>query len=360
VSTADARRTPESILVVRLGAMGDIIHTLPAVAALRDALPETRIGWVVEERWVELLCSPDAASSGTVSSGRPLVHTVYTVNTKRWRKSLVAKDTRQQISAALRAVRDQRYEIAVDFQGALKSALIARLAGTKHIFGMQNPRESPARFLYTHRVATKGQHVIEQYHSLAEAVAGMHLPTVPAEFPYDKSAEEKIASVIDATRGHEFVIVNPGAGWGAKQWPTERYGEVARSLAQDGYKVLINAGPGEQELANQVRTASNDSVEVISCSISELIALTRRARLFIGGDTGPLHLAASLHLPVVAIYGPTDPARNGPYDTKSILLRNPASRTSLSHTSALDNGLIQITVEQVVSAARSLLKEARA
>jgi heptosyltransferase-1 len=97
----------------------------------------------------------------------------------------------------------------------------------------------------------------------------------------------------------------------------------------------------------------------MSCSISELITLTRRARLLIGGDTGPLHLAAALHVPVVAIYGPTDAARNGPYDTKNIVLRNPASRSSLSHTSDPDPGLLQIRVEEVVSAARTLLGASR-
>jgi heptosyltransferase-1 len=270
---------------------------------------------------------------------------------------MLAKNTREQISAALGEIRVQKYESVVDFQGALKSALIARLAGGKRIFGMQHPRERPARFLYSHRVATRGQHVVEQYHSLAEAVAGMHLPLISAEFPYSSSAEQKIAGFL--TDGRELVLINPGAGWGAKQWPAERYGEVARALAQDGYKVFINAGPGEEELASRARLASDDSAQVMSCSISELIALTRRARLFIGGDTGPLHLAAALHVPVVAIYGPTDPARNGPYDTKNVVLRNPASRSSLSHTSDPDPGLLHIRVEEVVSAARTLLGASR-
>lgn len=357
MSDAAVSRAPESILVVRLGAMGDIIHTLPAVAALRDAIPETRIGWVVEERWAELLRAGNASPSGTVNSARPLLHAVHTVNTKRWRKSLLARSTRADISAALREIRAQRYEIAMDFQGALKSAMIARLAGTKSIFGMQRPREKAARFLYTHRVATRGTHIIEQYHSLAEAVASTHLPTVPAEFPFDSSAEASVRALSDLS--NQLVIVNPGAGWGAKQWPPDRYGDVVRAIAQDGYTVLINTGPGEEALANKVRNASQNNAQVITCSISELITITRRARLFIGGDTGPLHLAAAFHVPVVAIYGPTDPARNGPYDTKSLVIRSPESRTSLSHTSAPDTGLQQITAEEVISAARTLLKETR-
>jgi lipopolysaccharide heptosyltransferase I len=356
--TGETVRHPGSLLVVRLGAMGDVIHTLTAVAALRDALPETRIGWVVEERWAELLRSQDALKTGTVNSGRPLVHAVHTVNTRRWRRALLEKNTWQEISATLREIRAQNYEIAVDFQGALKSALLARLAGTRQVFGMQHPRERPARHCYGHRVITRGQHVIEQYHSLAEAVAGTPLPAVSADFPYDSSAEASIASTMSA--GREFVIINPGAGWGTKQWPAERYGQVARALTQDGYPVLINAGPGEEETASIVQSASRHTAAVISCTISGLIALTRKARLFIGGDTGPLHLAAALQVPVVAIYGPTDPARNGPYDTKAMVLRNPASRTSLSHTGVPDPGLLQITTEEVLSAARRLLQEIHA
>jgi heptosyltransferase-1 len=153
-----------------------------------------------------------------------------------------------------------------------------------------------------------------------------------------------------------FVIITPGAGWGAKQWPPERYGAVASTLAAFGLTTLINCGPGEEGLAQAALAASNGTAQSISCSIAELIALTRRARLFIGGDTGPLHLAAALQIPVVALFGPTDPARNGPYGTKSVVLRNPASQTSLSHTLEPDPGLLQITAEEVISAARSLLE----
>lgn len=357
--SAEAARHPESLLVVRLGAMGDVIHTMPAVAALRQALPNIKMGWVIEERWSELLCTKDAPRSGPRSPARPLVDFVHCVDTKTWRKSLPAQSTRQQISAAVREIRRQHYEVVVDFQGAIKSAIVARIAGGKTIFGMDQAREAPARLFYQHRVATRGSHVVDQYHSLAEAVTRMPLPKMQPEFPCDESAERKIADQIKEW-GPNLILINPGAGWSGKQWPTERYGEVARALREMDHTVLINAAPSEQELANAVRESSDNTATPISCSIAELIALTRRARLFLGGDTGPLHLAAALQIPVVAIFGPTDPARNGPYGTNSIVLRNPASRTSLSHTSAPDAGLLQITADEVISAARSLLQETNA
>ena len=352
---------PESLLVVRLGAMGDIIHTLPAVTALRNALPDARIGWMVEERWAELLCAQNCPKSGPRGPSRPLVDFVHSVNTKAWRKSLLSRETRKQISSALREVRDLKYETAVDFQGALKSAVMAKCSGARTIFGLDCPREVPARILYSRRVATTKAHVIEQYHSLAEGVAGKPLPMPAIEFPRDSQADARIANKL-AGLGieREFVIIAPGSGWGAKQWPPERYGAVARALAGNGLTPLINYGPGEEELAQAVQIAGGAKSHRILCSIAELIALTRRSRLFIGGDTGPLHLAAALQVPVVAIFGPTDPARNGPYGTKSIVLRNPASRTSLSHTNAPDPGLLQITADEVICAARRLLEDRHA
>jgi heptosyltransferase I len=355
VSAAGA--DPESVVVVRLGAMGDIIHTLPAVTALRNALPNTRIGWIVEERWAELLCAQNSPRAGPRSPARPLVDFVHAVNTKAWRKSLLSPETRKHVFSALQQVRDLKYETAIDFQGALKSAVIAWCSGVRTIFGLERPRELPARLLYSRRVKTPKVHVVEQYHSLAESVVGKSLSAPAVELPRDPQAETNITrELAGLDRRKEFVIITPGAGWGAKQWPPERYGAVANALAADGLTPLVNCAPGEEALAQAVEAASGSKSHLISSSIAELIVLTRRARLFIGGDTGPLHLAAALQVPVVALFGPTDPARNGPYGTKSIVLRNSASQTSLSHTSAADPGMLQITADEVISAARRLLE----
>lgn len=349
--------SPKNLLVVRLGAMGDVIHTLPAVAALRAAFPQAKIGWVVEERWSELLCAEGAPRSGTMNPARPLVDFVHLVNTKRWRKSPFSWETRRQMKAAREELKGQSYNLAVDFQGAVKSGIVARFA--RSTLGAENPRETPARWFYDRRIQTTGKHVVEQYHSLAEAAAEMPLAKARAEFPRDDAAEENIPRML-GTDARPFILINPGAGWGAKQWPGERYGEVARALAAQNYRVLVNAGPGEEAIAQTTVEASGGDAALVSCSVGELIALTRRARLFIGGDTGPLHLAAALQVPVVAIFGPTDPARNGPYGTKSIVLRNAASLTSLSHTSEADPGLLKITADEVIAAARTLLKESDA
>jgi heptosyltransferase-1 len=341
------------LLIVRLSAMGDIIHTLPAVAALRQALPHAHIGWLVEERWAELLCTLRYPRSGPRSAQRPLVDRVHTVNTAAWRRSPFSFDTWQQMATGLSDLRGNDYDVAVDFQGAVRSAVLARWSNAATIFGEAQPRENAASMWYTRQVQVTGAHVIERALSLARAVTKSSMPMAPAEFPTDPDAEVKIDALLRDTR--PFAILNPGAGWGAKQWPPERFGEVASGLANLGLASLVNHGPGEEEIAAIVEQASEGAAHRVSCSVSELVALTRRARLFVGGDTGPMHLASALKIPVVAIFGPTNPARNGPYGTRSIVLRSAASQTSHSRHPEPEKGLLEITPQQVVCAARKLL-----
>jgi len=347
--------SPQRLLIVRLGSMGDIIHTFPAATALRRTFPEASLGWVVEERWAELLCTLPEPRSGPCSPRRPLVDRIHTVNTKMWRGSLLSIQTWEQIAAGISELRAQRYEVAVDFQGAVRSALLARWSGAPVVYGAAQPRENVASMFYTRQVVARGSHIVEQNLSLAEAVARRPLEMPRIEFPRDPAVEKKCEDRLQQNVG-DFALLNPGAGWGAKQWPAERYGHVAKRLAEDGVKSLINFGPGEETLMQEVESASAGAAKGIVCSLTELMALTRRARLFIGGDTGPMHLAAALGIPVVAIFGPTNPARNGPFGTASIVLRRPTSPTTHSRRAQPDPGLLEISSEEVVAAARKLLR----
>jgi len=339
---------------VRLSAMGDIIHTLPAVAALRAAFPHATLGWLVEERWAELLCTLRYPRSGRRSSQRPLVDRVHSVNTAEWRRTLFSFNTWQQMAVGLSELRGVRYDAAIDFQGAIRSALLARWSGAPIIYGSAQPRENAASMWYTRQVLPSGTHVVEQALALAQAVIQQPIPEPHPEFPLDPDAEHKVAGLTANIRA--FAILNPGAGWGAKQWPAERYGVVARELAKNDIQSLVNYGPGEEDLAAAVGAASEGTARRISCSVAELIALTRRARLFIGGDTGPMHLAAALKIPVVAIFGPTNPARNGPFGTRSVVLRNANSATSHARRREPEPGLLEITPDEVVVAAHQLLQ----
>ena len=349
---------PRNILIVRLGSMGDIIHTLPAVTALRQAFPQAILGWVVEECWAELLCTLPEPRSGPLSARRPLVDRVHAVNTKAWRASPLSAQTFEQMAAGFSELRAQRYQVAADFQGAVRSALVARWSGAPVVYGFAQPRENVASMFYSRRVTARGSHIVTQNLALAEGVANHVLELPKIEFPNDQAAEDKCEERFGRNFG-DFALLNPGAGWGAKRWPAERYGHVAKRLAETGVKSLINFGPGEERLMQEVESASGGAAKGVACSLTELIALTRRARVFIGGDTGPMHLAAAVGIPVVAIFGPTDPARNGPFATRSIVLRSSISPTSHSRRAQPDPGLLEITVDEVFTAARTWLRSAR-
>lgn len=347
----------QNLLIVRLSAMGDVIHTLPAAQILRDAFPNTMIGWLIEERWAELLCAPGTPRRGPRSAGRPLIDWVHTVDLKGWRKSLFSVSTIEKIATVWNDVRDTHYDWTVDLQGAIRSAVLAKWSGAQVIWGASETRETPASIFYSRRVVTRGRHIVEQNASLAAQVAGVGVAIPKAEFPRHPLSEEKIERSLAQQGISSFAILNPGAGWGAKRWPAERYGQVASRLGRNGIRSIVNFGPGEHDLARQVETASAGAAFAMQLSISELVALTRRAKLFAGGDTGPMHLAAALGIPVVAIFGPTDPARNGPYATRSIVLRSPASATTHERRTEADQGMMEIAAEDVSRAALQLLAE---
>src|SRR5438270_554617 len=349
------------ILIVRLGAMGDVLHALPAATAIRAALPNATIGWLVEERWSELLTAQGRkASPQGVSPQKPVVNNIHTLDTRRWRQHFFRPSATAELAGALKRVRKIDYDFALDFQGAIKSGIFAKLGGAKVLAGYANPRDSATRYFYRKVLLRQGNHVIEQNLSLARealqpVLGNRELKLIAPLLPVDPTAEAWADSEITRLGIASYAIVNPGAGWGAKQWPAERFGEVAKALAVHNMKTLVNASAEETKLAQAVVDASGGNASELRWTIGQLIALTRRARIFIGGDTGPLHLAAALNVPVVGLYGPTDPARTGPFGTKAVPLRNPESKTTFSHHRNPDAGLLNISVEDTVAAARWLL-----
>jgi heptosyltransferase I len=341
------------VLIVRLGAMGDILHALPAVAALRKAHPTWYLGWAVEPRWRTLLCGDDG--------NMPLVDRIHLVKAKEWARAPLHKRTLREIAALRHALREERYDLCIDLQGAVRSALAGRLAGAPRMIGEARPREWPARWLFGERVATRGVHVIQQAVEVCRAAAGDPLSPMLPPLPVDRDAEEWADGVL---RGATVpvVLLSPGAGWGAKRWPADRYGAVAAELHAQGFRVLVNAGPNEQGIAAEVVRASGDVARAPEfttpdSTLERLIALTRRVCLVIAGDTGPLHLACALGKPVVGIYGPTDPRRNGPFGVRFRVLRHPESKRDHSRYAEPEAGLLTITPQHVVEAAKYLLEQ---
>ena len=345
--------------------MGDILHALPAVTALRRMHPLWRIDWVVEPRWRALLSSetfPSLYADGLFENvrpvTRPVVDCIVEADTRQWRKDGISQTAARAIAHLRADLRKGEYDAVLDLQGAIRSAIIARFTGCQRRIGDRNPRERQASWLYTEPVATQAEHVIDRACELASAIAADPLEICAPRLPVDAAAEAWCDTLLQEKSS--FALIHPGAGWGAKRWPPERYRAVADWLAQKGMPVFVNTGPGEEMLADAV-AAGNSRVQALQSSLAELIALTRRASLVIGGDTGPLHLACAAGCPVVGIYGPTDPARNGPYrfpgGAECTVLRSTESRRDHRRLPDPEAGLLQIDVAMVCAEAERLLAQ---
>ncbi len=338
-----------NILIVRLGAMGDIVHAIPFAAALRAEMPYARIDWLVDVKHRELV---DLV---------PIVSRRIAISTR----GLSAARPRRQLLAAIRDLRAARYDVAFDLQGLVKSAVLARLAGAGQTVGFARAhlREAAAALFYSRTAAADDTgHVIRKNLALLEAI-GLHdarirFPLTVPPSPVADAIRERLG------RGPErhFVVVNPGAAWPNKQWPAEAFGAVAAGLhASRGLRTLVLWGPGEQPLAHAVVDASNGAAEMAPpTGIKDLVAIARVASLFISGDTGPLHVAAAVGTPLVALFGPTRPERNGPIAENDLVLsRAQACRCSYERRCRLPRPcLFDITVDDVIGAAERRLAAA--
>lgn len=343
------------VLIIRIGAMGDVLHALPAVAALRARHPDWFLGWAIEPRWSDLLQiagDPDDLLQGPGIRTRPLLDRWYSVPTRAWKRKPLSWGTLREIRALREVMRAERFDLCVDLQGAIKSAAVGLMAQALTFAGPAEPRERFARTLYDHKIPVTTAHVIEQGCELLGGAVGEPLTPARVTLPMDAEDERWADGVV---RHERFCLITPGAGWGAKVWPADRLGQVAAALGHAGIRSVVNASVHGSEEAVQVVDASQGFARAVPCSIGQLIALVRRAAIVIGGDTGPLHLAAALERPVVGIYGPTDPARNGPYGTRSRVLRDADSVTSHKRRHQTEAAMLRITVEEVVSAAQELL-----
>ncbi len=283
------------ILIVRLGALGDIVHAIPAAAAIRRAHPHAKIDWLVDARHLEIL---------------ELVAVVD-------RKIAVNTSSAASVVSVVRELRRARYDVAFDLQGLLKSAVLARLSGASRVVGFPAAllRERGARVFYTETGGENEPHVIHKNLSMLSAI-GIRVPEV--EFPLDDRNPAIVAearSRLGLPAEGRFAIINPGAAWPNKRWPPVYFAEVARALStRHGLRSLVLWGPGEERLAADVVEASAGSAAVSpKTTLADLVSLTRAAVLVISGDTGPMHIAAAAGTPLVGIFGPTDPQRNGPW-----------------------------------------------
>ena len=334
--------------------MGDVLHALPAVAALREREPDAEIDWVVDPRWAPLLV--DGQGRG------PVVSRVYLAETKLWSRAPLSWATAHSVLALRTEIRARSYQATVDLQGTLRSAAIGRFARAKQFAGYADPREGAARLLYRRLIARRAAHVVEQGAALLGDTLELDLKPVTPPLPLRMGAETWAErQFTDSAGGRPAVLLVPTAGWGAKQWPAEHFAALARTLTAQGYAVLVNATGKDDPVAAQVIASSGGRGQLLVCDVARLIAMERRVSLVIGGDTGPVHLAAALGTPVVALFGPTDPARNGPWGPNPVwVLRDPGSVTSHKRVASTEPGLARLSVDEVLQASATALGRPRA
>jgi ADP-heptose:LPS heptosyltransferase len=296
-------------LVVRLGSLGDIVHTFPAVAALRESFPTSEIFWLTHARYKLLV-----ESSGLASR-------IWTAETRAI----------SSLMKTIRGIRAGSFDTAIDYQGLWKSATLPFLAGVKRRVGFspESVREFGVPLLYTDRVHAISAHVADQNGELSKRAGAQN---AVANFHLDPPLSQELPAYLRGDVMKNYVVLSPGGGWRSKCWPPERFGALCQKIFESlSFRCLVNYAPGEEDLASQVLAASGDAAPVLfNGELGALMSLLRGAVCVVGGDTGPLHLAVALGTPVVALFGPTDPARNGPY-------RNTTSSTSSAQSSDRQN-----------------------
>jgi len=338
------------ILIVRLSALGDIVHALPVLAAIKKAMPEADVDWMVEENYSPILS---------------ITHGLRRLIIGRARRSFATDDAVSFGGAvgyvqAVAHLRAQQYDCALDLQGLLKSAGWARSSGASRVIGFDkaNLREAQAAAFYTETVTPpRGVHVIHKNLSMLSALG---IEPGPTRMPLAPQASAETRAAIETAGGSlRYVVLNPGAGWPNKRWPPERFGKLAAALRErTGLLSVVTWGSAERALAEEVvRASAGAATAAPATTVADLCVLMRDAALVVAGDTGPLHLAAAMGAPLVGLYGPTWPERNGPWDPNDVVLSRAGvcvchhKRQCLRGAPCID----EVTVEEVVAACEERL-----
>jgi ADP-heptose:LPS heptosyltransferase len=337
--------TEQRFLVVRLGSLGDLVHTFPAVAALRESFPKAEIVWLTHSRWKALVESSELATE------------MWEVETR----SLAS------VRDILSRMRKRKFTTAIDYQGLWKSAALPFLGRVPRRIGFSSHsvREFGVPLLYTDRVRVTSAHVAEQNGELSQR-AGARNRVGPFRLAVPSLQEAFALQLLHGFGVDRYVVLSPAGGWRSKCWPPERYGALCQQIYSAlGLRCILNQGPGDDECIAAVKAASGNA-EPIACntSLHQLMVFLRNAFCVVAGDTGPLHLAVALGTPVVALFGPTDPARNGPYrpacdSATGLVLRSPNAVTTYKRREQPDPALLEVDVATVFDAVRKQVEARR-
>ncbi len=342
--------TPEPrILFVRLSAVGDVINTLPALEALRRGLPGAFIGYVVEDRAYDLI------------SHHPSVDRVHLYRRKRWARYLYQPINwwalHEEFDAFFREIRRERYSIALDFQGNLKGALHGLFSGARRRIGFSRGhcKENNYFFNNEHVTPPGGTEKINRVEKFLSLVAHLGVPVSDAGYrlPETPEGRARVDAFLAAQGLGAYAAIHPGTSdfGAAKRWKSERFAQLAERIGREtGLRPVITWGPGERGLAEEIVAGSRGQalLAMETKNILDLAELIRSARLYVGCDSGPLHLSSAVSTPSVALFGPKDPRTYGPYNPRHrVVLKGDLGQGSMD----------AITVDDAFAAVRDLLDE---
>jgi len=336
-----------NILIVRLSSIGDIVHTLPALAAIRKALPEAEISWAVEK------------SSAEILRNNQLIKNLIEIDTRSLRGGKLVENILIDVTRQLRQLREFEFDVALDFQGLLKSATIAKISKAARRFGFarQNLREPASRFLLTDTIGVQQKsHVIRKNLILAQKALNIPVPASDFEFPiFTEDAHKTEAEEIIKKTGSNFAILNPAGGWVTKLWHAEKFGVLADKLWEENNLIsVVTTAPNEKDLARRVlQTSASGKVLLAQPTLKGFYELAKRAKIYVGGDTAPTHIATAAKTPVVGIFGPTEWWRNGSPNSEDICIerwdigcRIDCNRRACSNWICMDTS-VEIVLEAV-------------
>jgi heptosyltransferase I len=322
--------------VVRLGSLGDIVHTFPAVAGLRQSFPSAEIIWLTHPRWVDLV-----ASSGLATEIWPV-------------------DSRDlsSVRQVIKKLRARKWDAAIDYQGLWKSAFLPLFGGASRRIGFSSAtiREFGVPILYTDSVKCQTTHIADQNGELSLR-AGATTPVAQVTLRVSEADAAQVRSDLAKEGLSRYIVLSPGGGWRSKCWPAERFGALCQEIHKEiGTPCVVNYGPGEETLVAEVQAASGNAKPIpYDGELGTLSALLRGAQCIVGGDTGPLHLAIALGTPAVALFGPTDPRRNGPYPPGQVVLRSATAATTYDRVNTTHPSLLELSVDAVLAAVKQRL-----
>jgi len=334
----DIKNIPRKILVIKPSSLGDVVHSLPFLYALRDRFPFATIDWVIARGLESLL------------EGNPMVNKLWVINKDEWKKIGCIKGTLSEIGHLVKGLREEDYDIVIDLQGLMRSGTIAKATGAPIRVGFSEAREGSTLF-YTHKVSGGTDiHAVDRYLKVAEALG---CDTGSPNFPMPLIRESEKILKLRSELG-DYAVIVPGARWETKKWPTSQFAVLASMLP---VRSVIVGGPADRALSQMIQEKSSGNALSMAgeTDIMDLIWLIRGAKFVITNDSGPMHIAAACGIPVIAIFGPTDPTRTGPYGRNNIIVRSSLQCSPCFKRECKDlRCMREISVEQVFEAVRRI------